>query len=573
MAIWDRFLTPKTIKEIHIYKTPSNLVQETLKGMPNLNTIKLGTDNRVEHPEKYEDNELMVFGIPLLAGAIDKTVDYVVGSGYYIESKNAQTKKALEDFMVKHNFNLFLRNIAHDLLVYGNVYVEIVKAMDSREPIPISISELKVWSPKNIFIKMNDKGETMEYIQVVGKSKDVHFKTSEIVHFKFKILGDLPYGVSAIESLRKVLMTKLQIENDSAKVVHKKAACPIHYQLGGERGGQYIEATATELDSVYADATTLENRNDFISSDLVKITPIDINIGRELPYLEHFDNQLIYGLQVPEVLLGKGNVPEGLANAQMKTFLLRVQAIQDSIKATLCEKILTEHLRLFKIPRSDYDYEFVWGMPDFVKEQEINMLKLLLDTTSLSDLTKTDIENRIRTLLDFTGQVLPTMLNKPQPPQFPFGSKESADITLREWLCHEFSGNLQHILDYLEKRDFKDISSLDRRMVDKFRETLKDAFKQGYSVNKVAEDIKPYLKDKSMAEVVARTELSRASAEGELNRYKESNLVKEVVWTTPITPTTCEVCKKQNGKKYPIEKARGLIPEHPNCRCYWNAVV
>lgn len=45
--------------------------------------------------------------------------------------------------------------------------------------------------------------------------------------------------------------------------------------------------------------------------------------------------------------------------------------------------------------------------------------------------------------------------------------------------------------------------------------------------------------------------------------------VKKLKWNTQIDGRECEVCRKRNGRIYPINN----LPKksHPNCRCYWTA--
>lgn len=72
------------------------------------------------------------------------------------------------------------------------------------------------------------------------------------------------------------------------------------------------------------------------------------------------------------------------------------------------------------------------------------------------------------------------------------------------------------------------------------------------------------------AEMLARTEIIRAHAEGQLQEYLNWR-VEEVELKVELVTTSdpCPKCAELANKTYKIEEARGLIPVHPNCRCAW----
>ena len=567
---------------IATYSSASPL-RETYAGKLEPREVKRDIRLGILHPENYDENELFVSKIPIVAGAIDKMVDYVVGQGFYIESDNPTIAEYLETFLNKHKFSQLCRRICRDMLVYGNSYVELSFNINVANALPVQIDAMRCWNPKHMFVDIDEHGSIIGYKQEHKSGKPISFSKDKIVHFKLNSITDMPYGLSILEPLRKVLTVKVRMEHDSARIVTKKANAPLQVIMGGEMGGQVILPTNAEIQSMMQDLTTLENRNEFATSKLVEMKPIDFNIGKEMPYLEHFDNQVVYGLQVPYVLLGLGSIPEGLANVQMESFLFRVQAIQDVIDEMVTEKILTPHLQYSGLAGN---FEFTWGAPEFKKDKELGTLKDLLGT-NLSEITKTDLENRLRTLMDFKGNIMATQrpvimptfgFGQPGAPQgLPFETgipiiKEGYD-SIKEFVGFEYSSFLEWILKFLDKQEFDDIKSLDKRKTNLFRDSLANAFKLGYGISGVAKLIQPFLKDKEMAEVVARSEVSRAANEGKLMQYKEQNKVEKVEWVATQGERTCEFCRQLNGKVFEINKAKGLMPKHPNCRCTWAPIV
>jgi hypothetical protein len=73
-------------------------------------------------------------------------------------------------------------------------------------------------------------------------------------------------------------------------------------------------------------------------------------------------------------------------------------------------------------------------------------------------------------------------------------------------------------------------------------------------------------------ESIARTESSRANAEGSLNVYEAEEVKVEWIAVTgnDFDP---ENCQDNDGEVFSIAEARGRIPVHPNCECIWGPHV
>lgn len=72
------------------------------------------------------------------------------------------------------------------------------------------------------------------------------------------------------------------------------------------------------------------------------------------------------------------------------------------------------------------------------------------------------------------------------------------------------------------------------------------------------------------AEILARTEVIRAHHVGMIHEYKNWGVVGVKVlaeWRTAGDARVCDRCAQLQGTIYPLDKAEGLIPLHPQCRC------
>jgi SPP1 gp7 family putative phage head morphogenesis protein len=126
-------------------------------------------------------------------------------------------------------------------------------------------------------------------------------------------------------------------------------------------------------------------------------------------------------------------------------------------------------------------------------------------------------------------------------------------------------------LKLLFTRTFEEMKGMTNAMKGQMSRVLADGLAHGRSAAEIAGDLADRI-DVSMAraKTIARTEVIRAHAEGQLDSYEELG-VKELgimaEWSTAGDDAVCPLCVPLEGTVYKVEEARGLIPRHPNCRC------
>ena len=129
-------------------------------------------------------------------------------------------------------------------------------------------------------------------------------------------------------------------------------------------------------------------------------------------------------------------------------------------------------------------------------------------------------------------------------------------------------------IELLYERAFTELKGVTDAMGQQMSRILADGLSQGYSPRKIARELRKNVTKitKTRAIVLARTEIIRAHAEGQLDSYELLG-VKEVgvraEWSTAGDERVCELCSSLEGAVMSIEEARGLIPRHPQCRCMW----
>lgn len=133
-------------------------------------------------------------------------------------------------------------------------------------------------------------------------------------------------------------------------------------------------------------------------------------------------------------------------------------------------------------------------------------------------------------------------------------------------------------VELIYTRAFNDLEGITSQMDAKISRILADGLVAGKSptviAKTMAEDIGKLTRMRAMT--IARTEIIHAHAEGQLEAFEQLGIEEvgaEVEWSTSGDGKVCDECDSLEGQIYTIEKARGLIPLHPNCRCAWLPVV
>lgn len=132
-------------------------------------------------------------------------------------------------------------------------------------------------------------------------------------------------------------------------------------------------------------------------------------------------------------------------------------------------------------------------------------------------------------------------------------------------------------LEGLFDRNFTELKGFSQTMATKLQRALADGLLAGDNPKAIARRISDEIGiSKARARTIARTETIRTNAEAQLNtfdRFGVRQVEVEAEWVTAGFKV-CPICVAKSKKSpYTIEQARGLIPQHPNCRCGWVPVV
>ena len=100
------------------------------------------------------------------------------------------------------------------------------------------------------------------------------------------------------------------------------------------------------------------------------------------------------------------------------------------------------------------------------------------------------------------------------------------------------------------------------------QKNMNDFFNSSISVNDIENIIKKHFNtNASNVKRLVRTEVSRVINEINNVQFKELG-VKKVIYNAELDKGTCKVCESLHGTIFNLED-KPVIPQHPNCRCYY----
>jgi hypothetical protein len=388
----------------------NNFVSEQFKGVVQKEQGMILKD--VGEPLPYNMNVEMLQGIysnvGFVTGAVDKYIDFIISPGMYVKSKDIRAQTIIEEFMQNVGFDGVLRGWTRDALIGGNAYMELAgNGTDT-------IKKLKVLNPKTMYVKRNDYGGVIGFTQYFGlgvnasgvynnQVEPVKFEPEEIAHFGFNKIGDCAYGIGLIYPALTFIDNILKATKDMHKIISRKANSQIHVKMGDPATGRV--PTPEVINSFGQKMQYMNEKTEWVTDCYVDMKVLDFgNVADKFDGVLRNDFDMIFfTFQVPEVLMGRGNIPEGLASVQMEAFQRRIQSIQAEISKIVEEKIFKKVLASHGI---DAHVDLFFGeQSDTDRRAEIDKLTTILQNPMISTVLRNNIENRLMLLLKFVDTV------------------------------------------------------------------------------------------------------------------------------------------------------------------------
>ena len=608
-------------------RNKSQTITEAFKGQVKQEKIKFPKELGIEHPFDFETTEGVYKKVLIIMGIVDKYVDFIVGQGFYVKSKKQKAADLITEFLQEQNFDTILRAWVKEALIKGNGFLEL--GYDNNN----SINEMKILDAKYMYVDRDDEANLKGYNQYLSnslksftKTEITPFEPNQVAHLLLNKIGDNAYGYGIISTALVTINNLLQSEKDLHKLIHRKANSPLHVKIGDVAAD--MMPTKEDIDAVNSDLQTLTNNTEWATDASWDMKVIDFgNIGDKFSFvLENDIDMLIYGLQVPMVLLGKGNIPEGLAKVQMDAFQRNICSKQSEIEKVIETQIFKPILQAAKL---DVHVEFEWGRPSNEERNEnIRIITELLKTPMINPGMRTELELRLAMLLELdekkiedgdverekeeTEETPPLIQPNESYNQEIKESIETIDEfygstnTIKEWVNVDFDEYTKKIIEAIRIDNFEFLAGTDieqlkagmftPKQVESLKIELTKTFKSNGNMRQLAKNIKlnvnpgdlykmkegKVYRDSNGKKVIsvykeyrpiniARTEVVKEANIGRNNYYKEQG-VEQVRWVAAISDRTCDECMSMDGTIMDISSAQ-LPPLHPMCRCSISPVV
>lgn len=334
------------------------------------------------------------------AGIIERIVNAVWGPGFFTKSDDKRAKDIIDNWNHDVNFKLVGRDWLKQALRKGFSPIEL-GGKDKGVP-----QGIKLMNSNRVFIKRDDKGNIVSYNQVkpkgklsAGKDNFITFEPSQIVPLHINKYDDEAYGVGLIYPLLNSINNIIAAEQDMHKLLKRKANQPMWAKLGtSPEDAPTVEA----VDDFAAKMQYMNNTTEWATDYSVDIKVLDFgDIGKKFEtILNHDADMIFFGSGVPEVIMGRGNIPEGLANTQDEVFDRFITSVQMEIEPVIDE--LYDRILLAN-GLSGVKVTFEWGVPtESQMNAQIAQITALISNPMISPAFHFELEKKLAKLMDIS---------------------------------------------------------------------------------------------------------------------------------------------------------------------------
>ena len=375
-------------------------MHEAFRGQVFDKQTKIIKDLGAVHPFDFKKVEDAYINIGLVSAASNKITDSIVGD-FTIKLDNENSQALIDDFTHNTNFDTNIRAWINEAVLKGNGFMEIDLGKDTQK---FTEAKIRVMNSNNMFVKRNKTGKVLAYNQFTGNinrfnknsTKLIPFKPDEIAHLTINKIPNDPYGIGFIHPNLRTVDFFAGDYLDKQKLVSRKAGAPYHVKVG--QPGEVADKGA--IDNIKSNLEFLNNRTEWVTDANVEIKAIEFKgVGDNLSEAINQDIEIFaIGTEIPLVLLGKANIPEGLAKVQLEAWTRKIKAIRTTVEAVIEEKIIRPILNANAL---DEQAKFEWELQsETTKDQKILRITELLKNPFIAPQIKGMLEQELAILFD-----------------------------------------------------------------------------------------------------------------------------------------------------------------------------
>jgi len=286
----------------------------------------------VTYPEDFNDFEDYLdayYYVPFVARALDIKQAMIWQSGYNLESENEQMLRRANEFLAEIEADTVIRAGTLYAMIFGNMYWRVERKDEKPRLVPLNPLKMGISLNKNT-------GELISYVYQPRFGKTIKYDPDEIIHLKFNAEPWSPFGVSILRRCLPTIKAILYMEEKLPLIARRRANPLLEIQIGSP-SSPVDEATFNRVKNNILNRKPGEDI--FHDGIITKISEIYQagGLGGQRQTIEgiidHFRENLIAGLGVPEVVLAFGSTTlKGTAVEQMEALYSEIRAYQRELK-------------------------------------------------------------------------------------------------------------------------------------------------------------------------------------------------------------------------------------------------
>ena len=517
---------PNTDKSISLEK--AKIVEKA-----KMDDSKIDFSDIYEHPYDYNITRGIYKEMGIVSGIIDKYVDTIIGPGFHVKSKNKRAEQIITDYIRDVNLSIALKPAMKEALVTGFGPLEETEISDAGVPLsfePINSATL---------YKRKDKKGYRQIQKGVGKADGQDFKESEIIVFSVNKMPGQRYGTGIIYSALSSINNYIKSNKDLHRLMERKANSPIHVKLGDAE--KRIVPSEASINSYGSKLHYMRNVTEWCTDPYVEMKVLDFgNIGEKFAFvIENDYKNILESMQMPEVVIGKGSIPEGLAKVQLDLWDRTIFAHREDFEKIIEGQIFKKVLDANKIQA---EVELYWDKPgEQAKIAEVTSIIEIMKLPFLDNNLRIAMEQRVaeRMDIDYKQQTdeekkKELAIRQPQVPgqnasppkqeeESYFNIIEEAervnaldeDITIKEWVGYNYDKHINYTEEFIDSNEFIQreyeafkyvpgseqakwvmykaeyslLENLNARQVGTLRRVLKDNLKRNSSMREIISEV------------------------------------------------------------------------------------
>ena len=609
----NKFIYEKT-DDIKTVFFKSIIGQEDEKYVKNIKE-KLGEP----HPINFETMGEIYSKFGVVSAIIDKIIDFAIGPGIYIKCEDDGAKKILEDFIEDNQLTGIIKQWLRDALIKGNGFVELAGVTQEGKGIA-----LKNINANSMYVRRDKKGKILGYTQHTGDSYTrikeddaITFKAYEIMHLPHNIMPGDAYGLGKIYPAEQIIVNFLTTQKALHYLVKRKSNNPVHAIMGNAEKNDY--PSQAQIDDFAKSLQVMNEKTEWVTGPNIEIKGIDFGNFTEKfkDVLENDYQNLSIAMQVPQVIMGKANVSQGIATVDLDVFERMIKSIQEAIEKILEEQLLKKVLVKNAIEKKDgkvIRFDIEWGEQNLKDKLEIvQKLTELIKNPFVSNIMRISVEKQIAELLELDieneidaeeedrkkkeeefakqdgltpgqkaerdkeeKQSLPNVPGQNSQEQVKgmykelldknihhhgFNEiKEKEDMSIQEWVDFNLEDLRHEIIKVIELDDFKNLRALTKTEIaagylnKRNIGKLREVMKKGFGANLSVKQVeKMLLKDKVIGNLYAHTKNSVDKSKILIEGKRRANIVTRTETVRLANLGALETYKTKN-----VEKIRWL---------------